>query len=215
MFNKRIKSEDLVYRSASPDDAKAASELIFATFPDMATFIFGLGSKARAKEIIARIFPMSGHRMSYEMTEIVQYQGRVIGLMVTCPGKELGKLDRKLGRIMLKQYRFRGKLALVIRGLPLMFIKEASVDEYLLSHLAVKPRFRGRGVGSLMLKRLENHAREHGLNKVTLQVALGNQKARKLYERHGFLVKALHLESNKRVPYVGAGYLKMVKELDH
>jgi ribosomal protein S18 acetylase RimI-like enzyme len=213
MVKSQIKKVDLSFRPAKPADADVASQLIFATFPKVATFIIGLGNEDRAKKILARIFPMEGHRFSFEYSEIVQYQGRVIGILVAFPGRKLGRLDRRMSGMLLRQYRLRGKLTLIIRAWPMVFINEASRDEYLLSNLAVKKRYRGKGVGSLMLSHVEDRAKEAGLSKVALNVAIENQSARRLYERHGYKIKTVHLEPNKRVPYVGAGHRRMVKEL--
>jgi ribosomal protein S18 acetylase RimI-like enzyme len=64
-----------------------------------------------------------------------------------------------------------------------------------------------------MLSRIEEKALAAGFNQVSLMVAIENQRARQFYDRQGFRTTAIHLESNKRVPYLGAGYQRMVKEL--
>jgi ribosomal protein S18 acetylase RimI-like enzyme len=114
---------------------------------------------------------------------------------------------------MFQQYRLRGKAALLIRALPLVFIKEADRDEYLVSNLAVRKQVRGRGIGSGLLEQVEERTREVGLRRISLMVSIGNEDARRFYESHGFKVRATQLESNKRVPYLGPGYHRMVKAL--
>jgi hypothetical protein len=44
-------------------------------------------------------------------------------------------------------------------------------------------------------------------------VAIENKRARQFYDRHGFKTTAIHLESNKRVPYLGAGHQRLIKDL--
>ena len=206
-------SENLTFRSATPEDAAAAGPLIFETFPKVATFIIGLGSEERAKAIITRLFAIPGHRFSYEVTQFAVFEGRVIGLMVTYPGKRHHKLDRKLDKLVLKQYRLRGKLVLALRAWPLMWVKEVSRYEYLIGNLAVRGRYRGRGAGSAMLDHVEVIARAAGYSKIALRVAIENQAARKLYERMGYKTVYIHLEPNNRVKFMCAGYRRMVKSL--
>lgn len=52
--------------------------------------------------------------------------------------------------------------------------------------LAVRPGSRGQGVGRALLAAAEQHAREHGCCKLTLEVQDDNTPARGLYERFGF-----------------------------
>lgn len=206
-------SENLAFRSAKPEDAAAAGPLIYETFPKVATFLIGLGSEERAKAIITRLFAMPGHRFSYEVTQFATFEGRIIGLMVTYPGKMHRKLDRKLDRLVLKQYRLRGKLVLALRAWPMMWIKEVSRDEYLVGNLAVRGRYRGKGAGSVMLSHVEEIAMAAGYSKIALRVAIENQSAQKFYERLGYKTVSIHLEPNNRVRYMGAGYRRMIKRL--
>ena len=206
-------SDNLKFRPATPEDAAIAGPLIFETFPKVATFLVGLGSEERAKTIITRLFALPGHRFSYEVTQLAIYDGRIIGLMVIYPGKKHGKLDKKLDRLVLKQYRLRGKFALAVRAWPLMWVKEVSRDEFLLGNLAVRSRYRGKGAGSIMLGQVEEVAKEAGYAKVALRVAIENQAARKLYERMGYKTVSIHLEPNTRVRFMGAGHRRMVKSL--
>jgi GNAT superfamily N-acetyltransferase len=57
--------------------------------------------------------------------------------------------------------------------------------------IAVRPEARGTGVGGRLLDALVGRAREQGLAGLSLSVADGNP-ARRLYERHGFEVVAVH-----------------------
>jgi ribosomal protein S18 acetylase RimI-like enzyme len=52
--------------------------------------------------------------------------------------------------------------------------------------LAVLPQHRGRGVGRALLTAAEEHARERGCCKLTLEVQDDNTRARALYRRFGF-----------------------------
>jgi ribosomal protein S18 acetylase RimI-like enzyme len=206
--------KEISFRPAKASDAKLASRLLFESFSQKATFIIGLGSEKRAKKILVSIFPQPGHRLSYEFTQMAVLEGRVVGLIIAFPGKAFGRLNRKLNWLVLKHYKFRGKLALIIRALPLIFLKETGRDEFFLSNLVVKQAYRHRGIGKEILNYVEAQARQGGFSKIALIVNLDNHAAKKLYDQHGYGVRAINLESNRRVPYLGPGNQRRVKELN-
>jgi ribosomal protein S18 acetylase RimI-like enzyme len=55
-----------------------------------------------------------------------------------------------------------------------------------LHDLAVHPDFRGRGIGRALLSAVETHARQTGCCRVTLEVRVDNDPAKKLYLSEGF-----------------------------
>ncbi len=202
------------FRSAEPSDARLASRLLFDTFPKMATYVFGLGDAQRAKQILADSFAMEGHRFSYEYTQIGCQGNAEVGILISYPGRKLNKLEWGLAKAIHKNYSFWEKFRLIQRSLPMLFIQEAAFDEYLLSNLAVKKSRRSQGIGEQMLSHAEEKAIQAGYHKLALMVEIDNQDARRFYERHGFSIKAIHLEPNQRVKHLGPGYQRMVKVLE-
>jgi ribosomal protein S18 acetylase RimI-like enzyme len=59
--------------------------------------------------------------------------------------------------------------------------------------LSVLPHYRGSGLGSLLLDRLETHLRGHGARDLILGVLPGNDDAIRLYERRGYRPTWLYL----------------------
>ncbi len=57
--------------------------------------------------------------------------------------------------------------------------------------LAVDSRFRGRGIGSELLKRFLNFLKEKGAKSVYLEVSVRNRRAIRFYEKHGFKIIGL------------------------
>ncbi len=213
MAKKPIQPEELSFRPATEADAKVASALIYATFPQVATFTIGLGSEDRAKAILEKVFTIPGHRLSYEEMVLAVVQGRVVGGLLAYSAKRLPKLDRATDRLILKQYKLRGKLAMIIRTWPLVFMKDSKRRDYVIGNLAVRPQYRGRGIGEQILIYAEKQAKETGARRLALRVAIENKTAKKLYEDFGFKTTAMYLETNRRVKVAGAGYRWMVKEL--
>lgn len=52
--------------------------------------------------------------------------------------------------------------------------------------LFVLPEFRGRGIGSTLLKKAIEHSRRRGRNRAELWAGRTNYRARKFYQSHGF-----------------------------
>ncbi len=214
MSEKQVDLKQLQIRPAQIEDAHAASRLIYQSFPKMASFIIGLGDENRTRLILEKLFERPGHRLSFEHARIAVYQGKVIALSIAFPGDQLKRLNRHLARHLFMRYRLRGKLALIGRTWPLIFIKESDQAAYYLSHLAVKRRYRGCGVGKCLLEKIEKQARDAGYSTVDLMVSINHRKAKAFFAAMGYETRALHLESNRRVKYLGAGYQKMVKSLE-
>ncbi len=55
-----------------------------------------------------------------------------------------------------------------------------------LANIAVHPSFRGRGVGSKLLKTFLRYAKRHGAKRAFLEVRASNRIARRFYEKFGF-----------------------------
>lgn len=64
---------------------------------------------------------------------------------------------------------------------------ETYQDEIFLALIEVAPAWQGKGIGSAVIRDVQARAREGGLP-VTLHVLKANPKARRLYERLGFVV---------------------------
>ena len=67
-------------------------------------------------------------------------------------------------------------------------------DQMEIANIAVSPEFRGKGIGSMIMRRVLEEAREQGCRSVILSVRESNKAAISLYERFGFVV----LEKKRR-----------------
>ncbi len=65
----------------------------------------------------------------------------------------------------------------------MMFI----LDEGYISNVAVAPACRRQGIADTLIEELINRASVHELSFVTLEVRAGNEPAKALYEKHGFV----------------------------
>lgn len=65
------------------------------------------------------------------------------------------------------------------------------LDELHLVDIAVKPVYRGRGVGQKLLRFVLYQGKQYGLKKATLEVRISNIAALQLYRKAGFLPVAI------------------------
>lgn len=212
-----FQASQVQFRPARADDAHFAARLILQTASKFMVYILGLGNEARALKVIENLFMQPAHRLSYEFCEVAMIEGmQRIGLCISYPGRQADQLSKAMTWRLIKIYpRLRAKIAIITRILPYAFMKETAKDEYFLAHLSVNQRHHGRGLGSLMLTRFEANAKAAQYAKTALTVDLENKNARRLYEKQGYKVESVVLETNKRVKYLGAGYLRMVKLLNN
>jgi ribosomal-protein-alanine N-acetyltransferase len=60
------------------------------------------------------------------------------------------------------------------------------LDQGELANMAVRPSFRGRGLGGFLLSKVLDVARERGVESVYLEVRVSNESAVRLYTQFGF-----------------------------
>ena len=61
-------------------------------------------------------------------------------------------------------------------------------DEIHINNVAMRPGFRGQGIGTGLMHHVLAAAKELGARRATLEVRASNEQARRLYERLGFYV---------------------------
>ncbi len=61
-------------------------------------------------------------------------------------------------------------------------------EEYYISNIAVFPEYRGMGIGTGLMARVEDDTKRKGLKKTALDVEMENLGAIKLYQRLGYRI---------------------------
>jgi len=86
-------------------------------------------------------------------------------------------------------------------------------NSYYICGMAVFPPYRGRGIGTQLLKLAESQTREQGFNQLSLVVFEQNVGAKKLYDKQGYVeVKRVEVYPHPLIHYTGDALL-MVKNL--
>ena len=78
------------------------------------------------------------------------------------------------------------------------FSLESHGRDGIIDEIYIAPAYRGRGIGTQVMKSVETEARQLGLKKLYLEVERNNHRAKLLYQKLGFEDFARHL-LNKRL----------------
>lgn len=114
-------------------------------------------------------------------------------------GKAFLHRKRTLTFVACEGKKFVGYITIV-------FGKFRRVRETVYIAIGVKESHQGRGVGTKLLKRAEDFARERGMHRIELEVFANHEKAIGLYEKLGFQIEGRRREAAK----TNGGYIDIV-----
>jgi ribosomal protein S18 acetylase RimI-like enzyme len=205
----------LTIRKAQICQAEQAGELLMDTLYGFGTYMTGLGSRERGIKALSDFYRLPGNRFSYQYSYIAAIDKETAGLLLIFPGSMFAKVSNMMLRQMPKVYSFGEILETIKRSIVLRDEEEVQKDELYIAHLAVSPKFQGRGIGQALLDFVEKKARESGIGRLSLMAEIENTGAIRLYRKFGFQVVKT-FEHPHQIPLTGSpAYVRMVKELDH
>ncbi|EPE61906.1 acetyltransferase family protein [Exiguobacterium sp. S17] len=161
-------------RHAQSNESEAIAPLVYAAIHDIAYSLTGTADQEQALERLAMWIGRPNNRLSYENIWVADIDGIIAGIIIAYEGKRAIELDEPI-----KQW-------LIERGQPGHLDVETEGDVVYIDSVAVDSAFGGRGIGTKLIQRVVEHARETNILAVTLNVDQGNPAAVRLYERLGF-----------------------------
>ncbi|MEH7494037.1 GNAT family N-acetyltransferase [Neobacillus niacini] len=171
-----IIAQELKFRGAVKKDAKKAAELIHIAIADIAEKLTGQTNKENIRETMANFFREENNRLSYQNMIVADLLGEVAGIVIIYPGEEASRLDEPI----LKRLRKKRRNEVIFLD------KEADEGDFYIDTVCVDDRFRGLGIGTMLLKEAEKAALQKGYSRLSLNVAQDNPVAKKLYESIGY-----------------------------
>lgn len=177
-----MSADHISYQTGIPEKYRlAAVDLYDEAFGEK--FSVAVRNTEDRKQIFAR-----GLTLKYAIASISQH--RLVGIagFHATEGSLTGAITY---RDLVSQLGFfRGNRAAAVFSL---YERTPKPKELLMDGIAVRSDARGMGVGSTLLEEIKKYAKQHGYDRVRLDVIDTNPKAKKLYERVGF--KAVKTES--------------------
>lgn len=161
-------------RHAHSNESEAIAPLVYAAIHDIAYSLTGTADQKQVLERLAMWIGRPNNRLSYENIWVADIDGNIAGIIIAYHGERAAELDEPI-----KQW-------LIELGRPSKLDVETEGDVLYIDSVAVDSEFGGRGIGTKLIQRVIEHARETNIPVVTLNVDQGNPAANRLYERLGF-----------------------------
>lgn len=204
-------STHLTIRPATPDDAELVVRLIQLSMGVLADYLFG-GVRTPMDDILAGLYRFDANRYSWSRTDIAEWDGKAVGMVINFPGGETLYRSIATGFGLFKICNFFDVIRLAVQALSIASGIENKREEYYIANLAVLPQYQGRGIGSALIAHVEGKARAAGLRKCSLIVDTEKPEARRLYERSGYQVVYTKTYAGEAED-AHAGYFRLVKDL--
>ena len=182
-------------RQAQENESKAIAPLVYAAIHDIAYTLTGTTDNAQVLERLAMWIALPNNRLSHENIWIADLDGTIAGIIIAYHGERAAELDEPI-----KQW-------LITHDRPGNLDPETDGDVLYIDSVAVNSEFGGRGIGTKLIQRVIERAREINLPAVTLNVDQDNPAAARLYERLGF-------RKEKEIEISGGRFHYMKLEVD-
>lgn len=142
-----------------------------------------------------------------DLDKIVEIERKCFNKFIAYTPKQLKYLITKANSLSLAEIQHD-----VLRGFIIVLYKNGSGVAGI-ETLNVDPMFQGHGIGKKLLSAAEIDMCSRGIDRIRLEVSVGNNSAIKLYERSGFRKIAILKEYYINKQYGSKDAFKMVKEL--
>ena len=211
-----MEPQEVFIRPARPEDAPVVAQLMFYASPNYMLAFFGK-TEDKAVGVLRRMFSRPRHTTSYTYAFVAEDEGNVVG--------SFSGLDGKSWRASTRASWIYGPIWFAVtppRQIPRMVAAFGDFDkallpvldeEYYIEHLAVVLELRGQGIGTQLIEFAESQARAKWLKRVTLDVEVENEGARRLYERMGFQAIKVVTEPSYCKRFNFQGSIRMAKPI--
>ena len=165
--------------------------LAFARYLDEAAegfFRFMLGR--RSTEIVAKAFALPDHGLSHQYATFAEREGDIVGMVSGYTAEQHRRSSREPLKQAAGRWNLRMRIILVMFAPLMRIIDSIADDDFYLQAVAVDNKFRGEGLGSILVDSLEKQARASGAARLALDVSAKNEGARRFYDRRGFAVES-------------------------
>lgn len=164
----------------------------------------------RAVEILAQAYVQPGNEYSYEHAIFAERDGRIVGLALGFTAEQRRGFPANPLARSHEYPRVRAGIVRFLMGPMIRVLDTVPDGDFYLLSLAIDGDHRGQGIGSALMEAMAQRALGIGAKRFALDVAVKNEGARRLYERHGLAVES---KWPKRLNLGSLGLLRMAKPL--
>jgi ribosomal protein S18 acetylase RimI-like enzyme len=175
-------------RPAQPADAEVAAILLYSAYMHtQVTFPLREELERGLIERLEHFFGQDGNRFSYQNIQVAEGSSEVVGLVLSFGGRDEARLNAAVASWLER---------------------EAEDDEWYVDALAVFSNWGRKGIGTCLLQRAEQQARQHHYLKIALHVAQDNKPALDLYTH-------LHYVVTRETFLYQRPFIRMIKTLEY
>ena len=165
--------------------------LVFARYLDEAAEgFFRIMLGRRSTEIVAKAFSRPDHGLSHQYATFAERDGDIVGMVSGYTAEQHRRSSHEPLKQAAGRWNFRRRIILVLFAPLIRIIDSIADDDFYLQAVAVDNKFRGEGLGSILVDSLEKQARASGATRLALDVSAKNEGARRFYDRRGFVVES-------------------------
>lgn len=162
------------------------AELIYEA--DIETFNFFYKNKEKSAEVVKKLVLADVNNLNHQHIYVVcDDENYVLGVAVIQHGRRPFFLDELVSNFknlnLVDAFKYT-----MISILDKMFLSDLEDQDSYVAILAVDEAFRGRGIGSFILKKAVELMKGHGSERAVLDVDVENPGALRLYEKVGFRI---------------------------
>lgn len=202
-------------RRAQDSDADACAELTLMAGANELRCFFPVDETGILRMLVA-LYAKEDVLFSRSNLWVEEQGGVARGAMLLIPGARKRRAERAVGgcfRELIGALGIVGVFRMIARAPLARVFDVAEDDELYINSIAVYPRFRGQKVASALLAAAGDHAKELGLDKVSLVVELRNAHAIDVYRGAGYsIARTVSLGAHYSARHL-VGFHKMVRSL--
>jgi len=174
--------DDLIIRKGKIEDARDFSHLILLSAPVFFPSLFG----DNVSEVMENLFRYPGNIFSFEHSYFVEMEKKIAGMVLGYTWKERDQEELNTGFLLFKYLGWD-----ILTRVPYLLrvqsiLGKLVAGDYYISNIAVYPEFRGCGLGTRLLEKMEEEAVERGCKMIVLDVEADNRGAIRLYQKLGY-----------------------------
>ncbi|MEM8594053.1 MAG: N-acetyltransferase [Pseudomonadota bacterium] len=179
---------DCFIRNARPSDAIAVAELMYSSGPELYDYLYQIGNTS-AVDFINYQFPRDANFSSHQWHYVAEVNGIVAGVVECYDADQYKKMLWPQLKDILTFYPFLSWARLGRRLTHVgSVLSVPKASQTYIANLGIHPDYQGQGIGTQLIQYLEHQSEQLGYRSITLDVALNNPNAQRLYERLGFEV---------------------------
>ena len=177
-------------RKATPQDGEQAVPLLLESGRDSLVSIFGLGNVKRASDYLHDTWVRRHGQYGSDSHWVATCNGEIAGL-VTCWHDGLpDDFDRQTLASVTEFYGIDTAMDVVMRSQQVtVALNPPEKMELGIGHLAVSPIYQRTGIATMLVRFMEQHARELKKFALVLDVHRSNTGAIRFYTQQGFAVR--------------------------